>query len=71
MAYNKSSIWHKRKIIMLWEHYYNDLTLDDFIKFYKKVQIKDQQIHAKKKTNTFTCNNKRKVDTSLLTKTRN
>lgn len=24
---------------MLWEHYYNDLTLDDFIKFYKKVQI--------------------------------
>ena len=24
---------------MLWEHYYNDLTLDDFIKFYKKVLI--------------------------------
>lgn len=26
---------------MLWEHYYNDLTLDDFIKFYKKVQIEE------------------------------
>ena len=41
MAYNKSSIWHKRNIIMLWEHYYNDLTLDDFIKFYKNVQIEE------------------------------
>ena len=26
---------------MLWEHYYNDLTLNDFIKFYKKVQIEE------------------------------
>ena len=26
---------------MLWEHYYNDLTLDDFIKFYKNIQIEE------------------------------